>query len=95
MFDGKRPDLGHHPGQAVRNGRLEADFPAVDLADGVIWKEGVEVAPSTVTIHNANAHDASDGAKLVYYEVTASRCPDGSGQTPYIVTDPMVRNTGK
>ena len=70
---------------------LVAAFPGVD-DHGLLYKNGITAATKTVTFINLNNNDSTQVEKVIYYQVTASRC-DGTGLP--IDIDPSVRNTGK
>ncbi|HLF30815.1 MAG TPA: hypothetical protein VI566_07265 [Xanthomonadales bacterium] len=80
VFGGAQPDW------------LVEAFPGVDAQNGLLYENTAAAATKTVTFINLNDHDSTQGEKVIYYQVTASRC-DGAGQP--IKIDPSVRNTGK
>jgi len=64
-------------------------FPSVD-ANGVIYTANATTGRSRVWLTNDNSNNADDGPKIFWYQVTVTKCSDGTTLT----TDPRGVNTG-
>lgn len=69
---------------------LEA-FPGTDPNTGVLFSGDKNTGMTTFPVFDWNNHDARDGVKEAYYQVTATNCRTGQA----VDIDPMVENTGR
>lgn len=69
----------------------ENAFPSVDLSSGIAYRANpLEQARTRVFLTNMNDHDAEDGIKTFWYQVTVSDC---AGANEW-VSDPRGDNKG-
>jgi len=69
----------------------ENAFPSVDRSTGIAYQADLQQARTQVFLANMNNHDASEGTKTFWYQVTVTDCDDESKQW---VTDPRGDNKG-
>lgn len=70
---------------------LSNAFPQLNTQSGVVYQADVSFATSSAVIIDLNNHNKAEGAKTLYYKVTATNC----NGTETLVTDPSVTNYGK
>jgi hypothetical protein len=70
---------------------LTAAFPGANSDNGVVYSATKDMGTTTVAVFDENDHDAREGVKLAYYQVTAMNCTSGQA----VDIDPMVENTGR